>query len=215
MRYFFARQTRPLLSMNLTALLLFITSVSGTGAPETNDITYTTPSARSGKVADFDVAKLQVGARIVYISSGTKAVSFRTIDGERRTKFRFSSADLHPTVIVELAQNQPVHRVSVVSEIGQGHVDIYLLTALATDPGDLRNAKPLASIVGLAQGGEAAVDFEPSNARYVALRWSREKPSNHPLDVTEISAFAFITREDLPRHFPMGICMYPARVAPI
>ena len=147
------------------------------------------------------MAKLQVGARIVYISSGPKGVAFRSIDADRRTTFRFSSSDLHPTVIVELAQSQPLHRVSVVSKLGQGHVDIYLLTALAKDPADLRNAKPLASLVDLAKGGEVAVDFEPSNARYLALRWTREKPASRPLDVTEISAFAFITREDLPPAF--------------
>jgi hypothetical protein len=191
-----------LATIGFAGTFLCVPGIRGTPATEIPPVVvHAASKQRPAKGDSFDLAKLQAGARVVYVSSGTKASAFRAIDGDRRTKFRFSSADLHPTLIVELAQNQPLLRVSVVSEIGQGHLDIYLLTELAKNPGDLRNATPLTSIVDPAEDGEAAVDFEPRNTRYVALRWTREKTSNHPFDVAEISAFVFATWKDIPAVF--------------
>jgi hypothetical protein len=49
--------------------------------------------------------------------------------------------------------------------------------------------KPLASIVDLGIGHEAAVDFAPQQARYVTLRWTA-KSDLRPLVVAEVSAFS-------------------------
>ena len=187
-----------LVAISFAGTLPYIPDVHGTQATETDRVVVSAASKQGpARRESFDLAKLQAGARVVYVSSGTKSFAFRAIDGDPRTTFRFSSADLHPTVIVELAKNQPLHRISVVYEMGQGHVDIYLLTELAKNPGDLRNAKPLTSVVDLAQDGEAATDFEPSNARYVALRWTHDKSGNHPFNIAEISAFSFIPAEQV------------------
>ena len=181
-----------LVTIAFAGTLLCIPGVRATSSTEVPPVVVSAASKQQPAQGDrFDLAKLQAGARVVYVSSGTKAFALRAIDGDPRTTFRFSSADLRPTVIIELAQNQPLYRVSVVYESGEGHVDIYLLAELAKDPSDLRNAKPLTSIVDLANDGEAAVNFEPSNARYVALRWTRhDKSGNRRLDIAEISAFS-------------------------
>ncbi len=187
-----------LVAISFAGTLPYIPDVHGTQATETaRVVVYPTTKPGPAQRRSFDLAKLQAGARVVYVSSGTKSFAFRAIDSDPRTTFRFSSADLHPTVIVELATNQPLHRVSVLYKTGEGHVDIYLLTALAKDPSDLRNAKPLASIVDLAENEEAAVDFAPSNARYVALRWTHDKSGDHPFNIAEISAFSFIPAEQV------------------
>ena len=182
-----------LVAIGFAGTLLCIRSVYGTQATETPRVVVYAPGKAAPERDDsFDLAKLQAGARVVYVSSGTKASAFRAIDDDPSTTFRFSSNDLHPTVIVELAKNQPLHRVSVTYKAGAGHVHIYLLTALAKRPDDLRNATPLTSIVDLATDGEAAIDFEPSSARYVALRWTRDKSDTRSFDIGEISAFSFM-----------------------
>ena len=198
MRDLFLNGRAMLVAISFAGTLPYIPDVNGTQATETaRVVVYPTTKPGPAQRRSFDLAKLQAGARVVYVSSGTKSFAFRAIDGDPRTTFRFSSSDLHPTVIIELAKNQTLHRISVACEMGQGHVDIYLLTELAKNPGDLRNAKPLTSIVDLARNGEAAVDFEPSNARYVALRWSHDKSGNHPFNIAEISAFSFVPGEQV------------------
>jgi hypothetical protein len=110
------------------------------------------------------------------------------IDGNTATAFTFSSSDFHPTVIVELGQAQPVHRVTAVSDM-EDRVDIYLLNKLGADGADVVKSKRVASIA-TPVGGKAAVDFEPRGVRYVALRLSRKKPMTGEFQVAEIGAFA-------------------------
>ena len=55
--------------------------------------------------------------------------------------------------------------------------------------GPLRLTSPPASIVDLAIGREAVVDFAPRKARYVMLRWTA-KSDRRPLVVAEVSAFS-------------------------
>ena len=44
-------------------------------------------------------------------------------------------------------------------------------------------------------------DFAPSNARYVALRWTRQQPGREPFHVTEVSVFATLARDQVPPLF--------------
>jgi hypothetical protein len=145
-----------------------------------------------GKV-DVDLAKLEAQARVVYVSSGAFTLTGRMIDNDVRTVFRFSGSDLHPTVIVELVQSEPLHRArAVFNAEGNTKLDIYLLNELPKKPGELTDATPLACVVDRANlpTAAAAAEFAPNTARYVAFRWTREKSSRAPFAVAEIGAFS-------------------------
>ena len=180
MRFFRTRWSRLLLSMGLIGLSL---SVSPIRAAETSN----QPIADAD---DVDLSKLQSGGRIVFVSSGARPRAFHAIDGDRRTTFRFSSEDLQPTVIVELADTRPIYRVSIVPGSQGGQVDVYLLNALPKKARDLAAVKPTATIVDLVVARENAVEFSPQRARYVALRWTKNKLLISAVEVAEISAFA-------------------------
>lgn len=137
-----------------------------------------------------DLAKVRTGADVVYVSSGPKGAAFHAIDDDRRTTFRFSDSDLRPTIVVELSGAQPVHRVSMVPGSQGGTVAVYLLNELPRDPTNMGNMKPTGSIVDLAVGREAAIEFEPRKVRYVLLQWTSNTTSPDALIVAEISAFS-------------------------
>ncbi len=185
----------------LACLLLRIPCVFGTGPTETpNDVVHTTLSVRPEGTADLDLAKLYAGARVVYVSSGAIAFAARMIDDTRRA-FRFSGSDLHPTAIIELAQSQQLHRVSVAYPTKGTRLDVYLLNELPKHGGDLLAQKPIASIVDPPDRGETAVDLAPTLARYVALQWTRNKATSEPFEVAGISALSVVPREQNPAAF--------------
>ena len=138
---------------------------------------------------EVDLAKLQSGGQIVLVSSGQRLVWFHSIDDDRRTVFQFADSDPRPTVIVKVTDAKPIHRVSVVPGSASPKVDVYLLNELPRDLSDLDKDKPLTSILDLAVGKEAAVDFSPQRARYVALRWTLAPTVITPFQIAEISAF--------------------------
>jgi hypothetical protein len=139
---------------------------------------------------DVDLAKIQSGGQIVFVSSGQRPAVSHAIDDDRRTVFLFSSSDPHPTLIVKLTKSRPLHRVSVVVGSEAGKVDVYLLDEIRAGGSDLDKVKPVASIVDVGVAREALVDFAPQNARYVALRWALPKNYSHPLAIAEIGAFS-------------------------
>src|SRR5256885_13230024 len=63
---------------------------------------------------DVDLAKVQSGGNVVFVSSGSRQASFHAIDDDRRTVFQFSGSDSRPTLIVKFTDNKKVHRISVV-----------------------------------------------------------------------------------------------------
>jgi len=140
---------------------------------------------------DVDVAKIQSGGQVVFVSSGQRAAASHAIDDDRRTVFLFSISDQRPTLIVKLGESKPVHRVSVVVGSQAGEVKVYLLDEIPRDPSDLDKAKSVATIVDLGVAREAVVDFEVKNTRYVALRWPLSKNYSYPLAIAEISAFSY------------------------
>ena len=167
--------------------------------------------------ANVDLAKAQSGGEIVFVSSGQRLAAFHAIDCDRRTTFQFSSSDPRPTLIVKLAESKPLHRVSVVVGSEAGKVDVYLLDEISSDPSNLDKMRPLASIVDLAIGREAVVDFAPRKARYVMLRWTA-KSDRRPLIVAEVSAFstgvsdpspAALTASDAPEGPPLIASVSP------
>lgn len=177
----FLHLTRP--QFVLAAGLLFL------GLPvQAADESSTQPTNTAEDIADM--AKVQSGGQVAFVTSGQRQAVLHAIDDDRRTIFQFSESDAHPTLIVKLNAIQPVRRVSLVpgSEVLQ--VNVYLLDELPRKVSDLDSLKPVTSIVNLVIGREAAADFAPQSARYVALRWMLATPSAGSVKVAEVSAFA-------------------------
>jgi hypothetical protein len=138
---------------------------------------------------DVDLAKVQSGGKVVFVTSGLRPASFHAIDDDLRTVFQFSRSDPRPTLIIKFTDNKQIHRVSVVVGSESGKVDVYLLAEIPRDPSDLDRMKPVASIIDLGIAREASADFAPQNAGYVALRWAPSGNRLLPLAVAEVSVF--------------------------
>ena len=139
---------------------------------------------------NFNFANLYAKGRVVYVSSGAPATARNMIDDDTMTGFRFASSDPHPTVIVELAESERLHRVSALYKMQAGKLDVYLLNELGENPGDLAGAQHIASVTDRDAEGKAAANFSPQGARYIALRWTSAKSNDsHGFEVAEINAF--------------------------
>jgi hypothetical protein len=154
-------------------------------------VTNSAATRRLEDMLNFNFANLYARARIVFISSGSRENATRMIDDDVTTAFEFAPSDPHPTVIVELGEHERLHRVSAVYKMDKGRLDVFLLGQLGSNPGDLSEEKPIASATDTDGDGKAAVDFDPSGARYVALRWTPAAgtPTTHGFEVAEVSAF--------------------------
>jgi hypothetical protein len=153
-------------------------------------VTNTAATRRLEDMLNFNFANLYARARVVFVSSGLEESARRMIDDDVITAFQFAQADPHPTVIVELADHERLHRVSAVYKMEKGRLDVFLLNELGSDPGDLGGAKPIASVADTAADGKAAVDFDSQGARYVALRWTPvDGKAAHGFEVAELYAF--------------------------
>jgi hypothetical protein len=153
-------------------------------------VTNTAATRRLEDMLNFNFANLYARARVVFVSSGLEDSARRMIDDDVITAFQFAQADPHPTVIIELADHEQLHRVSAVYKMEKGRLDVYLLNELGGDPGDLSGRKPIASVADTAADGKAAVDFDPHGARYVALRWTpADGKAPHGFEVAELYAF--------------------------
>src|SRR5437660_3953706 len=162
MRNLRAKRGRLALLAGLSALGL---NNSPIRAAETSD-------QAPASAAEVDLAKVESGGRVIFVSSGARLTGVRAIDDDRRTTFPFSVSDSRPTVIVELTENRPIHRVSVVLGSEGGKVEVYLLDKLPRATVDLDQTAPVASLIDAGIGHEASAEFAPKSARYVALRWT-------------------------------------------
>jgi hypothetical protein len=167
-------------------------------------VTNIAATRRLEDMLNFNFANLYARARIVFVSSGIEEYAKRMIDDNVVTAFQFAPADPHPTVIVELADRERLHRVSAVYKMEKGRLDVFLLQDLGTDPGDLSGANPVASVTDTDGGGKAALDFDPHGAHYVALRWTpADAKGPHGFEVAEVSAFgemplSMLSTQELP-----------------
>jgi hypothetical protein len=153
-------------------------------------VTNSAATRRLEDMLNFNFANLYARAHIVFVSSGIEEYAKRMIDDNVATSFEFAPGDPHPTVIVELADRERLHRISAVYKMEKGRLDVFLLQDLGTNPGDLSGTTPVASTTDTTGGGKAAVDFDPHGARYVALRWTpADAKGSHGLEVAEVSAF--------------------------
>ena len=141
-------------------------------------------------ILNFNFANLYAKARVVYVSSGMSTSTRRMIDDDTTTAYRFAPSDPHPTVIVELAENERLHRVSALYKMQSGRLDVYLLEKLVGDPGDLAGLTPVAFSSDMDGRGKAAVEFDPKGARYVAFRWTPiALNGDREFEIAEVSAF--------------------------
>ncbi|MEY2503926.1 MAG: hypothetical protein QOG27_206 [Verrucomicrobiota bacterium] len=153
-------------------------------------VSNTAATRRIEDMLNFNFANIYAQARVVFVSSGAPDFAKRMIDDDVITSFQFAPADPHPTVIIELAEHQRLHRVSALYKMQAGKLDVFLLQELGANPGDLSHAKPIATVTDASAGGKAAVNFDPQGAQYVALRWTPAEPgSGQSFDVAELSAF--------------------------
>src|SRR5256714_15643572 len=152
-----------------------------------------TNSAATRRLEDmlnFNFANLYANARVIFISSGMQEKAKRMIDDDVITSFEFAATDPQPTVIVQLAERERLHRVSAVYKMEKGRLDVFLLQDLGSKLGDLSGARPIASVTDIDGAGKAALDFDPHGARYVALRWTpADATTPHGFEVAELSAF--------------------------
>jgi hypothetical protein len=141
-------------------------------------------------VVNFNFANLYARAHVVFVSSGSPFAAQRMIDDDTVTSFQFSKTDPHPTVIVELADREQLHRISALYKMQKGRLDVYLADELSEDPSDLRDLRPIATTTDPGTG-KSAVNFNPHGARYVALRWTPDSAENHNdgFELAEINAF--------------------------
>lgn len=177
---------------NILLTVLALGTSRAQSASENNEVTTATRVlVRGNEVREFDWAKLQSSAHVAYVSSGPRTQSGRMIDNNLQTVFRFSESDKSPTVIVELAKNANLHRVTTAFKAeDEVKLDVFLLNDLPKDANDFRFAKQVASIVDLPDNhGVMTADFAVNSARYVALRWTRKR-SQGPFEVAEISALS-------------------------
>jgi len=153
-------------------------------------VTNSAATRRLEDMLNFNFANLYANARVVFISSGVKENAKRMIDDDVITSFQFAPTDPQPTVIVQLAERERLHRVSAVYKMEKGRLDVFLLQELGSNPGDLSALRPIASVTDADGDGKAALDFDPHGARYVALRWTpQDATTPHSFEVAEVSAF--------------------------
>jgi hypothetical protein len=188
--------------LTAAAVLTGASSLPEATAAEANSATYPAISVQADEQVDYNWAKLDSEARVVYVSSGARSLAFSMIDGDPRTVFRFSGADLHPTVIVELGRSEQVHRVTALFRAENVKLHVFLLNSLPRSPRDLGGAKPLACIFDRLDSGKAGVEFDPTNVRYVAVQWSRPIATSSPFEVAEVSAFGLTSPAELPPALP-------------
>ena len=210
------------LTISFAGMLFCAPWVLGAEASEASDSVIRSALGVRPDTIDYDFAKISARAEIAYVSSGSKAFALRMIDNDLRTAFRFPGFDRQPTVIVELAQSEQLHRIKAVFDSKGAKLDVYLLNALPKDPGNVDGLKPTVSVVDFTNRGETSIDFEPTGARYVALRWTRDESDTEPFEAAEISAFALVPREqvfaELPyseKHFPDETVTDPPVIASI
>jgi hypothetical protein len=148
--------------------------------------------------ASYNLTDLHTKARVLYVSSGvdTRRAN-RMIDDQASTAYSFAADDNAPAAIIDFAREMTLRRISVLSSIGAGTANFYVVNALpisdANAPETLRlDEGMLAGMkwVGSATDdgtGRAAVDFPETSGRYVLVKWS--PGTSGAFSVAEIAAF--------------------------
>lgn len=143
---------------------------------------------------NFNYANQYAFGRVIYVSSSASGPSSasRMIDDDASTFFSFAPNDPQPTIVVGLANQQKLHRITALSKISDARVEVYLLDRLESDPSDLSHAKLVGSTTTNAGDDTLGVNFDPQAAHYVALRWYPKHPHNQTAEIAEICAFGSV-----------------------
>ncbi len=123
---------------------------------------------------NFNYANQYAFGRVAYVSSSGPTSPSRMIDDDASTFFSFAPNDPQPTIVLALASQQKLHRITALSAISDARVEVYLLDRLETDPADLSHARLVGSTTTNSSDDTLGVDFPAQTARYVALRWVPE-----------------------------------------
>jgi hypothetical protein len=182
------------------ASLLTLPAVAADPATTAKPAAYnTTVIVRATNETELDLAKSQAGARVVFVSSGAHTFGVRSIDDNSQTTFRFSGNDLRPTIILELAANDPLHRVGAVFDAEKDvKLHVYLISALPKDLREFDSAQSVNCNLDQTDLTRAAAEVSPTNARYVVFQWTRTSPTKAPFCVAELSAFSMLSPNSIP-----------------
>ncbi len=152
-----------------------------------------TPRAqKKNRPIDFNFAALPRTGRIVYVSSGESKIAPRMVDRNEKTFYPFAGRDARPTTIVELDAAEDIRLVRALYRAPiAGRFDVYQLEELGKGTTDLKFRHPIASTTVEAEGDEAAVDFDPAGARYLAISFTPTETTSdaNPFEIIEITAY--------------------------
>lgn len=162
---------------------------SASSGPQSGIETVSRLTIHGEATREFDWAKSRARAQIVRVSSGPRTLAGRMIDDDTNTVFRFSPSDRHPTVIIELAKTEQLHRIAAILKSEHARLEVFLLDSLPKNDNALGSDAPIATVAGNEEHpGGVSVSFGANGARYVALRWTRTR-WDEPFEVAEISAW--------------------------
>lgn len=161
-------------------------------------VAYNTVTVRPTSRVECDLAKLQARARVIWVSSGAIAFSVRAIDDDAKTVFRFSGSDLHPTLILELADSEPLDGVSALFDPEEGSkLEVFLTNQLPKQVDQSGVGQSLLCLTDPRNPNQSGAEFAATNARYVIFRWTRTKATKSPFGVAEVSVFSKVSSEHI------------------
>jgi hypothetical protein len=152
----------------------------------------------------YNLSDVHTKARALYVSSGTDlAEANNMIDDQPGTTYSFSVEDAGPTVVIDLAKETSVRRISSTYSPRRAMVDFYVLNTLPGVPPDhgaipatlhlndatLAGLKSVGSVADVGKG-RSAIDFPPVTGRYIVVRWSRMPHEDAAFAVDEIAVFS-------------------------
>ena len=132
--------------------------------------------------------KLLAQAHCLYVSSGLLPIGTRMGNAGAPAVLRFSGSDLHPTVTFELPHSQQLRQVSATYQTDGTALNVYLLNDLPFNGRGFLGRGPTASLENPTDRRGSVIDFAPTSARYIVLRWTRNKATRESFEVTEVSA---------------------------
>lgn len=191
-------------------------AVSDFTMPRPRKVSFASESP-SFSLINYNFTDLHIRARALYASSGDLKQANKMLDGQPGSTYDFAAGDSAPTAVIDLGRERTLSRISALYSAQAGSVDFYVLNKLpinpATDanqsalqkisnepqtadlPGNIKvsdatlaSIKPVGSVVSTDQG-RAAVDFAPTNGRYIMLKWHPATVQGQTFSVAQVAAF--------------------------
>jgi len=131
--------------------------------------------------------KLFTHARVLYVSSGLFPLGTKMGSGGAPAVLRFSGSDPHPTVIFEFPYNEQLRQISSTYQTDGTALDVYLLNDLPSNGRGFLGRHPTASLNNPINRNGSVIDFAPTSARYIVLRWARNNVTREAFEVSEVT----------------------------